>query len=269
MVYDLQMAKSSRTKPSSRSRVLPKSNGVGTNGPVAFDSRLNLVSKEPIHEQILPHLRRDIIENRWPPGERLPEPNLCAEFGVSRTPMRDALKILEADGLIQLVPHVGAVVTRLDPPDLLDRLDVLIGLEQAAAIAVARAGSRQTLRQVQHLHQAMINAAEGRRVQAYYRLNDDFHRVIVLGANNATLSRLHETMMWHVYRARHHANEHEPLAPWAAEHHQHIVDALQRGAADEAGNEMRRHLEEVKRIVIARAAAPAGQDQAASGCKSP
>jgi DNA-binding GntR family transcriptional regulator len=262
------MAKSSRIKPDSQSRRLLKAGNGGTKAAVAVESRLNLVSKEPIHEQILPHLRRDIIENRWPPGERLPEPNLCAEFGVSRTPMRDALKILEADGLIQLVPHVGAVVTRLDPPDLIDRLDVLIGLEQAAAIAVARAGFRQTLRQVQHLHQAMIKAAEGRRVQVYYRLNDEFHRVIVLGANNATLSRLHETMMWHVYRARHHANEHEPLAPWAAEHHQHIVDALQRGAADEAGNEMRRHLEEVKRIVIARATAPAGPHQAATGCRS-
>ena len=226
-------------------------------------SRLNFISKEPIHEQILPHLRRDIIENRWPPGERLPEPNLCAEFGVSRTPMRDALKILEADGLIRLVPHVGAVVTRLDPPDLIDRLDVLIGLEQAAAIAVARAGSRQTLREIQRLHQAMIKAAEDQRVQTYYRLNDEFHRVIVLGAGNATLSRLHETMMWHVYRARQYANEHEPLAPWAAEHHQYIVDALQRGAADEAGSEMRRHLEEVRRIVIARASATAEPRQAA------
>lgn len=238
--------------------------------PAATDVRASIVSKEPIHEQILPQLRRDIIENRWPPGERLPEPSLCAEFGVSRTPMRDALKILEADGLVELVPHVGAVVSRLDPPDLMDRLDVLIGLEQAAAIAVARLRPEQTLREIQRLHKAMAKAATGQRTPTYYRLNDEFHRVIVLGANNATLSRLHEMMMWHVYRARHRANEHEPLAPWAAEHHRHIVDALLRGDAAEAGGEMRRHLEEVKQTVLARMnATPAMSDGVADEHRAP
>jgi DNA-binding GntR family transcriptional regulator len=212
--------------------------------------RSAIVSKEPIHEQVLPHIRRDIIENRWAPGERLLEPDLCAEFGVSRTPMRDVLKILEADGLVELVPHVGAVVTRLDPPDLADRLDVLIALEQAAAITVARTRPPQTLRHIQRLNRAMIKAAEAQRAALYYRLNDEFHRVIVLGANNAVLSRTHEIMMWHVYRARHRANEHEPLAPWAADHHRHIIEALLSGDAEEAGAEMRRHLEEVKRSVV-------------------
>jgi DNA-binding GntR family transcriptional regulator len=226
------------------------------------DPRAALVSREPIHEQILPHLRRDIIENRWAPGERLPEPALCAEFGVSRTPMRDALKILEADGLVQLLPHVGAVVSRLDPPDLINRLDVLIALEQAAAIAVARLQPKHTLQEIQRLHQAMAQAAAARRVQAYYRLNDDFHRTIVVGANNPTLNRLHKNMMWHVYRARQRANEHEPLAPWAAEHHRHIIDALLRGDATEAGNEMRRHLEDVKQAVIERLPAAAAADKA-------
>jgi DNA-binding GntR family transcriptional regulator len=211
---------------------------------------VHVVAKQPIHEQILPHIRRDIIENRWAQGERLPEPDLCAEFGVSRTPMRDVLKILEADGLIELLPHVGAVVTRLDPPDLADRLDVLIALEQGAAITVARRRPPQTLHAVQRLHQAMTEAAEAQNVALYYRLNDEFHRVIVLGANNPVLSRTHEVMMWHVYRARHHANEHEPLAPWAAEHHRHIIAALLQGQADEAGREMRLHLEAVRRLVV-------------------
>jgi DNA-binding GntR family transcriptional regulator len=223
---------------------------------------VNVVAKRPIHEQILPHIRRDIIENRWAQGERLPEPDLCAEYGVSRTPMRDVLKILEADGLIRLLPHVGAVVTRLDPPDLVDRIDVLIALEQAAAITVARTRPPGTLQEIQRLHQAMIEAAEAQKVALYYRLNDEFHRVIVLGANNPVLSRTHEVMMWHVYRARHHANEHEPLAPWAAEHHQHIIAALLQGQADEAGREMRLHLEAVRRLVVEDRATTSGPHSA-------
>lgn len=55
--------------------------------------RRGIVVKEPIHEQILPHVRGDIVRSRWQPGERLSEPQLCREFGVSRTPLRDALKV--------------------------------------------------------------------------------------------------------------------------------------------------------------------------------
>src|SRR3954447_4335841 len=215
--------------------------------------RAGLGSKEPIHEQILPLIRRDIVENRWQPGKRLPEPELCTEFGVSRTPMRDVLKILEAEGLVELLPHVGAVVTELNTPDLAEKLDVLIALEQAAAVTVARTRPAQTLREVQWLHRAMIRAVKSGQVRQYYTMNDEFHRLIVLGADNPTLSRLHENIMWHVFRARHHANEHEPVAAWAAEQHRQIVDALMDGADEKAGREMRRHLEEVKGLVVARA----------------
>src|SRR5260370_33930 len=65
-----------------------------------------IVRFAPMHDQILPHLRRDIVENRWKSGERLSEPLLCKQFGVSRTPLRVALKTLESDGLIRLVPQV-------------------------------------------------------------------------------------------------------------------------------------------------------------------
>src|ERR1700704_6647800 len=98
-------------------------------GRAAPTGRSSIVVKELIHEQILPHLRRDIVSNRWEPGERLPEPLLCSEFGISRTPLREALKILEGEGLIELRPHVGGVITPLDPPDLADKFEGLIGLE--------------------------------------------------------------------------------------------------------------------------------------------
>src|ERR1700743_484493 len=71
----------------------------------------SVVRYAPMHDQILPHLRRDIVENRWKSGERLSEPLLCKQFGVSRTPLRVALKTLEGEGLIRLVPDVGGAVT--------------------------------------------------------------------------------------------------------------------------------------------------------------
>ena len=79
--------------------------------------RTPLVAREPMHEQILPHIRRDIIEGRWAPGERLAEPLLCAEFGISRTPLREAFKRLAAERLIELTPNRGARVIALARAD--------------------------------------------------------------------------------------------------------------------------------------------------------
>src|SRR6202022_2116733 len=94
----------------------------------------SVVRFAPMHDQILPHLRRDIVENRWKSGERLSEPLLCKQFGVSRTPLRQALKTLEAEGLVRLVPHVGAVVTDPGATEIGETMEILIGLEQLAAI---------------------------------------------------------------------------------------------------------------------------------------
>lgn len=237
-----------------------------TDANIPSRNRLSVVSKEPIHGQILPHIRRDIVMNRWAPGERLPEMELCAEFGVSRTPLRDVLKILEVDGLVELVPHVGAVVTRLDPPDLADKLEVLNGLEQTAAMKVAAKRPPEVLAEIGRLHGEMGSAAAEKRIEDYYELNDEFHRTIVLGANNPTLARMHEVMMWHVSRARHRANENEPLTESQAEHHAGIVAAIMSGAVEAAGKAMRDHLAEVGQLILARTESwAAGERETARG----
>ncbi len=211
-----------------------------------------VVSREPIHEQILPHIRQDIVDGRWKPGERLAEPELCEAFGVSRTPLRDAFKILETEGLVRLLPHVGAVVTPLDPPDLMDKMDVLTGLEQMAAAKVASAQDKAVLRRIQTLHRSMADAARQRQIRRYYGLNDEFHAAIVQGAGNDTLTGVHATMMWHVFRARRRAYEIEDLAPDADEHHEPIVQAILAADPDAASLAMRRHLGEVARNVLAK-----------------
>lgn len=226
----------------------PAGDGTAPRDP---SDRLGIVSKQPIHGQILPHIRQDIVRGRWQPGERLPEPLLCREFGVSRTPLRDALMVLETEGLVRLHPNVGAVVTRLDPPDLCEKLEVLTALEQAAAMKVARTGHPETLDTVQRLHAAMGEAASGGRAAEYYTLNDEFHRAIVLGAQNPTLARMHEIVMWHIHRARLRANRNEPLSGSAAEHHAAIVRHLVAGQPEQSAQALREHLEEVGRTVLA------------------
>ncbi len=218
--------------------------------PSDLPKRRTMISREPMHEQVLPHIRRDIVEGRWGPGERLPEPLLCAEFGISRTPMRDALKILEAEGLVELVPHVGAVVTDPTQPDVAEKMEVLSALEQAAAAKVATTRPPAVLEQISMLHTRMNAAAHQHDPSTYYRLNDEFHRAIVLGADNKTLADMHEHIMWHVHRARHRANEYEKLSEGAAEHHDRIVRCLMSGDPNAAATAMKEHLHDVSDSIV-------------------
>ena len=205
----------------------------------------SVLSRKPFNEQILPFIRRDIVEGRWKPNERLSEPALCREFGISRTPLRDAFKVLESEGLIALVPHVGAVITDPTVPDMSEKLELLISLEQFAAFKLALLRPPAAIEKITACHKAMIEAARTANATDYYQMNDDFHRAIVLGAGNKTLSDAHERVMWHIHRARHRANKHEPLGKNAASHHQKIVDAIMSGDGAAAELAMRDHLAEV------------------------
>ena len=210
----------------------------------------SVLSRKPFNEQILPYLRHDIVTGRWKPNERLSEPMLCREFGISRTPLRDAFKVLEAEGLIALTPHVGAVITEPTVPDIQEKMELLISLEQFAAYKLAANRPPKAIEAITACHDAMIEAARSADPESYYRMNDDFHRVIVLGTENKTLADTHERLMWHIHRARHFANEHEPLSANAASHHQAIVDAIVSGKRRTAEAAMRDHLTDVARIII-------------------
>lgn len=215
------------------------------------ERRGRVAIRGPIHEQILPHIRRDIVLNRWAPGERLPESDLCSEFGVSRTPMRDVLKILEVEGLITLVPNAGAVITPISPPDLSEKLEVLMSLEQTAARRAAERQSPSAIAEIRRLHEEMIAAARDGLASRYYSLNDEFHRALVTGAANLTLAKMHATIMSHVSRARNRANAREALTQEAAEHHAAIVDAVLRGDGAAAESALRLHLEDVTANIMA------------------
>jgi DNA-binding GntR family transcriptional regulator len=234
-------------------RVLEVALGMAGIKKQRLDARLPaaIVRFAPMHDQILPHLRRAIVENRWKSGERLSEPFLCKQFGVSRTPLRVALKTLEAEGLIRLVPHVGAVVTDPGATEIGETMEILIGLEQLAATRVAQLKRREVLQDIQRIYDEMRIAARQGNATRYYELNNDFHLCIVRGTGNRSLVDLHEKVMWHVHRERHRANEVESVTVESAESHHEIVDAILAHRAENAGRAMRKHLENVSRLMLA------------------
>jgi DNA-binding GntR family transcriptional regulator len=222
----------------------------------------NVVVRAPMHDQILPRLRRDIVENRWKSGERLSEPLLCKEFGVSRTPLRQALNTLEAEGLIELIPHVGAVVTDPDAAEVGERMEILIALEQLAATRVTEAAKPDVLRDIQAIQDEMIQAVAAKDAARYYALNDRFHLAIVRGAGNKSLADLHEKIMWHVHRERHRVNFGESVTSDSASSHEDLMRAILARQSEAAGLAMRKHLEHVSQLMLAHRQALAAADAA-------
>jgi DNA-binding GntR family transcriptional regulator len=203
-----------------------------------------LARRESMHVAILEQLRLDIVEGRWQAGERLPEPLLCEEFGVSRTPLRDAFRILEAERLVELIPHVGAVVTAPEASDIIGAFEVLALLEGAAAESVARRQPPEVLKKLGKTSELMQLALEKGNHRRYFELNDDFHYAIVEGADNPVMRQTHEHLMWHVHRVRHTINRHRPFSREAGtgEEHQAIIQAIMDGDAARAFALARAHL---------------------------
>jgi DNA-binding GntR family transcriptional regulator len=206
-------------------------------------------ARRPLHDEIVPILRQEIITAKWPPGQRLPEPLLCERFGVSRTPLRDALKVLAGEGLLELTHNSGAVVTEPTADDIEGKLALIELLEcHAAAEACARA-SEAELRQIAKLHQQMGEAFARRDMSRYFRLNDEVHAAAIAAAHNATLVDMHTNLSRHVERLRFLANAHEDLSVDSWSEHDNYIQALLARDARRVVITLRAHLQRVSRKI--------------------
>src|SRR5690606_16710614 len=113
------------------------------------------IARRPLHDEVVARLRDAIIEDRLAPGERLNERVLCVRYGVSRTPLREALKVLAQEGLVTLLPNRGAVVTPLTVTELEQTIEVLRPLEVLAGELVVRRISAAGLAEIRALHHEM------------------------------------------------------------------------------------------------------------------
>src|SRR3984893_13869681 len=122
-------------------------------------SRLKLVESEPasLHADIVNELRDFIVEGHLTPGIRVPERELCEKFKISRTPLREALKVLAAEGLIELLPNRGARVRQFSEADIRDLFEVISGLDFVAGrMACARITDTE-IAEIEKLHLEMYS----------------------------------------------------------------------------------------------------------------
>lgn len=213
---------------------------------MALDAKLhsedNGINKLNLSDQIANRLRDKIIQNELAPGDRIREREVCKDLQVSRTPLREALHKLASEGLIELIPNRGAIITRPSAGEIADMLQVLGVLEAFAGERVCEYISDQEVAEIKALQYEMLAAYARQDRLKYFKLNQKIHLAIVKAARSETLLSLHARLNARLYRIRYQSNLKNETWGSAVAEHDHILDALEQRDAEKLSTLLRQHL---------------------------
>ena len=197
-----------------------------------------------LHGEILSRLRDFIVEGNLAGGERVPERQLCDMFGISRTPLREALKVLASEGLVDLLPNRGARVREVGARELAELFDVMGGLEALAGRLACERITPAEFSEIEELHHQMYGFYLHRDMPDYFRCNQLIHEKIVAAARNSVLTAAYDTMTGRIRRVRYAANLAHKRDRWgeAMREHELILDALRRRDGSDLSDILFRHL---------------------------
>jgi DNA-binding GntR family transcriptional regulator len=201
------------------------------------------LNRRTLHDELVGRVRDLIIEGQLAPGARIHEGQLGQALGVSRTPLREALKFLASEGLVDLVPGRGAVVHKLTAQNVRDMLDVLGAIETLAGqLACARATDTQ-IAEVRRLHDEMMAFYADRNRLEYYKRNQAIHAAIARLSGNEFLAATHEAIQVRLRRIRFIGNREPDKWAGAVAEHEEMIAALESRDAIRLTATIARHLD--------------------------
>lgn len=207
---------------------------IDTGGPLQWRS---------LHETVTARLRDLIVEGQLPEGSRIVERELCEKLGISRTPLREAFKVLAVEGLVEILPNRGALVARLGPVEARDMLRVIAKLEALAGELACTEASDEEIRAIRAMHDEMLTHYHTGERSSYFRLNQEIHLAIVSCARNTSLQPVHARLHARMKRIRFRGNDAPRNWSAAVADHEEIIVALERRDAKATGALLQRHLE--------------------------
>lgn len=171
-------------------------------------------------------LQQMIVHGELAPGARINEPALCEQLDISRTPLREAIRMLSSDGLVARRHNRNAVVTLIDPQELEYLFEAEAGIEGLAVVLAASRMTNTELKQLETLQERLEKLqAKGDRV-AYFALNQRIHALLVAGARNPVLEETHRRLLGRLERARYLALNSIERWQESTDEHRAIVEAL-------------------------------------------
>lgn len=209
-----------------------------------LDSKGKLViSRLSLHEQVADQVRQLIVSGALPAGEKIPVSDLAEQLGVSLTPLREALKVLAGEQLVELVTNRGARVAPLTVEDTRLLFEVIAGMESLAAGLAAQRITPGELQEIEEKHAKMREHHLAGELDQYFELNRDIHDLVVQAAKNPTLVQIRSQLAVRAERARYLSiSSHEHRAD-SMEDHEGLMRALRARDADAAEKVWKLHLE--------------------------
>jgi DNA-binding GntR family transcriptional regulator len=200
------------------------------------------IHRPTLHEELVERLRNLVVEDTLKPGEKVPEKDLCEAFGVSRTPLREALKVLASEGLVALEANRGARVAKVTRAELEKTFPVIAVLEELAGELACRNLSDAEIDEIEKRHDAMIKAYLAKDRKAYFQANQDIHNALIEGARNDILESHHRLLASRVRRARFMANLSDDRWAQAIREHEQMMEKLHERDAEGLGRLMKMHM---------------------------
>lgn len=208
------------------------------------------VSRRSLHDEVVERLRDFVVEGDLTAGQKIPEKELCERLGISRTPLREALKVLAADGLITLIPNRGAVVRELTRADIEEVFPVMGTLEALAGELACQHITDDELVHIQNVHERMLGHFKADQLTEYFHCNREIHECILAAARNRTLASHCQSLATRLRRARYLANISSGRWAEAMAEHEAMMVALQNRDGEALARMMRSHLQQTFSAVL-------------------
>ncbi|HLS58138.1 MAG TPA: GntR family transcriptional regulator [Paracoccaceae bacterium] len=219
------------------------------------------IRRRYLHDEAADRLRELILSGQLAPNDRIHEIELAEAFGISRTPMREAIKILAAEGLLETLPNHGARVAQITQTEIEEMIEVIAGLEATAGELACRHITEDEVAAIERDHAAMLEAWERGDETGYFTRNRAIHDAIMAAARNGTLRSIYQSISGRIQRARYSAHKTEEQWRCAVEEHVRMIELLRERDGVGLGALLREHIRGKAEVIAAAhglvAAAPA------------
>ena len=215
-----------------------------------MDSEHLSIARPVLHEQVAHRLRQMLVEGLIPPGGKLNERTLCEELSISRTPLREAIKMLAAEGLVELLPNRGSVAVQLSEADVRHTFEVMAGLEGLSGELAAQRVTEAELNEIKALHYEMMAAFTRRDLSAYYQVNAAIHRSFNAAAKNPVLTATYNQVNARLQALRFRSNQDGEKWQRAVDEHIAMVQALEARDPAALRQVLMQHLDNKRNVVI-------------------
>jgi len=207
-------------------------------------------NSQNLHEAIFQKLRLLLVEGKIAPGSKLNERELAESLNVSRTPIREAIRRLAADGLVELIANRGAIAVQLSLEDVINTFNVIADLEGFSGELAANNISDTALSELEALQYEMMASYARRDLSTYYKLNLRIHHLINQAANNSVLAQLFSQVNARIEALRFRSNQDGVKWEKAVEEHQEMLDALKARDSVRMRKIMIQHVHNKRDVVV-------------------